>query len=84
MAVPLRKCIGCSKIHPKSKLLRFVADGNLLRQEGFGKGRGAYLCKDIKCIERVLKNKGIFSRVLKVAITMPSKETLVNWISTSK
>ena len=59
---PLRKCIGCGMMKNKSELIRIVRDKDrrlFLDESGKAQGRGAYLCRDISCIEAALKKKRI-------------------------
>ena len=58
--VPMRKCIGCMNSKPKRELLRIVRtpDGEL-KVDTTGKlnGRGAYLCKDTACFDKMVKGR---------------------------
>ncbi len=58
--VPMRKCIGCMNSKPKRELLRIVRtpEGEL-KVDATGKlnGRGAYLCKDIACFDKMVKGR---------------------------
>ena len=53
--IPLRMCTGCMEMKPKKELT------------GKKAGRGAYICKDIECLEKAFKAKRL-SRNLDVAI----------------
>lgn len=67
---PQRKCTGCDEMIGKKGLLRIVRDkeGNIfLDLTGKKNGRGAYICKDIKCFEAARKKKA-FERSLKCRI----------------
>ena len=51
--VPVRTCVGCREPRPQSQLVRLARcrDGvrhDLRKRLG---GRGAYLCRDLRCIE---------------------------------
>lgn len=61
MHVPERMCIACRKMAPKSELLKVVLSGDEALADATGKlqGRGAYFCKDIKCIETAQKKKAL-------------------------
>lgn len=68
--VPLRMCLGCREMKPKGELNRVVKspDGIIsLDTTGKAQGRGAYVCKEPKCLERALKTKAL-SRAFKTAI----------------
>ena len=53
---PTRTCLGCRQRRPKRDLVRLVrrADG-LVVVDASGPGRGAYVCAEPGCVERVLK-----------------------------
>ena len=56
----MRRCIGCYESKPKKELVRIVkqSDGNIVLDcTGKLNGRGAYLCNDIKCLDKVIKGK---------------------------
>jgi uncharacterized protein len=60
--VPLRKCIGCQEMKPKRELLRIVKSvDNVIHIDESGKmpGRGAYVCREMKCYQKALKGKRI-------------------------
>ena len=53
-----RRCIACKTRKPKNELLRIVSDLNnnpCIDEKQKINSRGLYICKDEKCIERVLK-----------------------------
>ena len=70
----LRMCVVCREMILKSELIRFVRqDGKVLLDEtGKMDGRGAYLCKKEKCIDKALKSN-VFSKSFKFNV---DKETL--------
>lgn len=58
--IPVRQCLGCNEHKPKNQLLRIVRDPeNNISLDFSGKksGRGAYICRDIKCLRRVRKSR---------------------------
>ena len=68
--IPLRLCTGCMEMKPKKELIRVVRsqDGEVsMDLTGKKSGRGAYICKDIECLEKAFKTKRL-SRNLDVAI----------------
>lgn len=68
--VPLRKCVGCQEMHDKRELLRVVLtpEGEvLLDPTGKQNGRGAYLCKNLECLQLARKKKAL-ERALKTSI----------------
>lgn len=59
---PLRKCVGCGEQKDKRELLRIVRtkEGQItIDLTGKLNGRGAYLCNDIHCLEKALKDKSL-------------------------
>ena len=68
--VPQRTCIGCKEVKPKKELLRIVkSSDNDISIDATGKknGRGAYICRNEKCLEMAVKNKRL-SREFEMAI----------------
>ena len=58
--IPERTCIGCNEKKDKSNLLRIVksSDGNInIDNTGKLNGSGAYICKNIDCLEKAMKSK---------------------------
>ena len=61
--VPLRKCGGCSESKPKNELTRIVKNKEqevFIDETGKANGRGAYVCKDIRCLDKAIKTKAIY------------------------
>lgn len=55
-----RTCMGCNKKKEKSELIRIVKNKEneiSIDQTGKKEGRGAYICKDIECLEKLQKSK---------------------------
>jgi len=68
--VPQRTCVGCGETRSKRELTRIVRmpDGTVdIDPTGKKPGRGAYLCKRVRCWEQALV-KGTINRALNVAI----------------
>lgn len=59
MHVPIRECISCGKKRPKHELLRIVKGKSGICFDATAKagGRGAYVCPDEACLERLVKQK---------------------------
>ena len=60
--IPMRRCVGCNEHKPKAELLRVVRDpegGVSLDFKGKKSGRGAYICRDVKCLRKARKNHRI-------------------------
>ena len=59
---PERQCLGCNEHKPKAELLRVVKspDGEIsLDFTGKKSGRGAYICKSLKCLKKARKSRRI-------------------------
>lgn len=81
--IPMRKCMGCNEEKSKRELLRIVrTPENEVKVDLTGKldGRGAYICKDIQCFERV-KKSGRLSKQLGLEISESVYEALAKEIS---
>lgn len=60
--IPMRQCLGCNEHKPKTGLLRVVRspEGEIsLDFTGKKSGRGAYLCRDVKCLRKARKSARI-------------------------
>ncbi len=60
--VPLRQCIGCGEMKSKKEMIRILRteSGEItLDATGRKNGRGAYLCPDMECFRKAVKNRGI-------------------------
>ncbi|SHE63340.1 RNase P modulator RnpM [Clostridium fallax] len=58
--IPLRMCNGCMEMKPKKELIRIVKspEGEVsLDLTGKKSGRGAYICRDLECLEKAFKAK---------------------------
>ena len=58
--IPQRTCIGCNTQKDKKELLRIVKDkdGNIfVDRTGKANGRGAYICENNECLEKIIKSK---------------------------
>ena len=68
--VPMRQCVGCGEMKGKKEMMRVLktAEGDIvLDVTGKKNGRGAYLCKNLSCLEKAEKKKAFF-RSFKEAI----------------
>ena len=69
--------MGCNEKRPKKELIRIVKqkDGNVeVDKTGKMEGRGAYICNNIECLDKVIKTKRL-ERTLDIQI---SEETYKN------
>ena len=60
--IPERQCLGCNAHKPKRELRRVVRtpEGEIvLDVTGKKSGRGAYICRDVKCLRRARKSRRI-------------------------
>ena len=60
--IPQRQCLGCNEHKPKKELLRVVRspEGEIsLDFTGKKSGRGAYICRDVRCLKKARKSKRI-------------------------
>lgn len=58
--IPLRTCMGCNEKKPKKELIRIVKnkDGVIsIDRTGKQEGRGAYICDNVACLDKVVKSK---------------------------
>ncbi len=58
--VPQRSCMGCNEKKDKKDLIRIVKNKEgIINIDKTGKleGRGAYICDNIECLEKVIKSK---------------------------
>ena len=80
--VPLRMCTGCKVHKPKKELIRVVKapDGEIsIDFHGKKSGRGAYVCNDISCLEKVIKTRQLeraFSCAIPAEIVEKLREEL--------
>ncbi len=68
--IPIRQCLGCSEHFEKKQLLRVVRspEGDVsLDFTGKKSGRGAYICKNKKCLIKARKSKRL-ERALECSI----------------
>ena len=57
---PERTCMGCNEQKAKKEFIRIVKNkDNEINIDRTGKmpGRGAYICDDIQCLEKLIKTK---------------------------
>ncbi|ONI43715.1 nucleic acid-binding protein [Candidatus Epulonipiscium fishelsonii] len=76
--IPTRKCTGCSEMKEKKELIRIVYNNKeQFRIDFIGKepGRGAYICKNIECLQKAQKIKGL-ERSFKTKISKDIYEEL--------
>ena len=73
---PLRQCVGCGEMKPKTELIRIVKtpDGKImLDRSGKANGRGAYICHNDECYKKAVKAKR-----LERAFSLANMSTMLN------
>ncbi len=76
--IPQRTCMGCNTEKNKTELIRIVKNKEeniFIDKTGKASGRGAYICNNIQCLEKVIKTKRL-ERVLGVKISEEIYENL--------
>ena len=76
--IPLRTCMGCNEKRPKKELIRIVKNKDgLISIDRTGKldGRGAYICDNIQCLEKVIKSKKL-EKIFDITISSEIYENL--------
>lgn len=76
--VPMRQCVGCGAMGNKKEMMRVLKtpeDQIVLDKTGKKNGRGAYLCKELECLQKACRNKGL-ERSFKMSIPREVYETL--------
>ena len=76
--IPMRMCVACRTMRPKKELVRVVRtpEGETkVDSTGRANGRGAYLCRDISCLEKAVRSKAL-DRALDVRIDSGILESL--------
>ncbi len=71
--LPQRTCLGCQEKKPKREMIRIIRtpQGTVeIDPTGKKSGRGAYVCPNLECLERLRKGKRL-ERVLEV-LPLPS------------
>ena len=68
---PLRTCMGCNSKKSKRELIRIVKNNKneiIVDKTGKQEGRGAYICNNIECLEKIKKSKRL-EKVLNIKIS---------------
>ena len=68
---PLRTCMACNEQKEKKELLRIVkSKDGIIEPDLTGKknGRGAYICKNEECLDKIIKSKRL-SRIFETEIS---------------
>lgn len=81
--IPIRKCVACNESKPKKELLRIVNNkelGVLVDTTGKVNGRGAYICKDLSCFDKLKKTRRL-NNALGTEITEEIYEEIKRYVS---
>src|SRR5881275_3467311 len=79
---PLRTCVGCRQVKPRSALHRFaLVDGTIVADPGRVVGRSAYLCHEGACWDLAQKRRAL-DRALGSPVTAHDWERLRQGIMT--
>lgn len=76
--IPLRKCVACGQNKTKKELIRIVNNkeqGVIVDLTGKKNGRGAYICRNIECLNLAIKNKKL-SRALETEVPVDIQDEL--------
>ena len=83
--IPQRMCLGCQTKKDKRDLVRIVRtpDGDIIIDPtGKKAGRGAYICNDLECLNKVMKSKRL-EKNLETSISPEVYEELKEQFSTN-
>lgn len=75
---PQRTCMGCNEKKDKNQLIRIVKNKDneiSIDRTGKKEGRGAYICDNVKCLEKLMKSKRL-EKVFEIEITQEIYESL--------
>ena len=75
---PQRTCMGCNEKKDKNQLIRIVKNKEneiTIDKTGKKEGRGAYICDNIKCLEKFEKSKRL-EKIFEMKISEEIYESL--------
>lgn len=75
---PQRTCMGCNEKKDKKDLIRIVKNKNneiTIDRTKKAQGRGAYICDNIQCLEKIIKTKRL-EKILDMKISEEIYENL--------
>ena len=76
--IPQRHCIGCGEMKSKREMIRVIKTNEeqiFIDATGKKNGRGAYICPNLSCLNKTIKNKGL-ERSFKMSIPSEVYEQL--------
>ena len=75
---PQRTCMGCNQKKDKKELIRIVKNKNneiSVDRTGKKEGRGAYICDDVNCLDKLIKSKRL-ERIFEMSISQEIYDSL--------
>ena len=81
--IPQRTCIGCNEKRDKNVLIRIVKNNRgeiFIDKTGRQDGRGVYICENIECMKKAIKDKKI-EKSFKISISEEIYENLKKMIN---
>jgi predicted RNA-binding protein YlxR (DUF448 family) len=80
--VPMRSCLGCEGKKDRGELLRIGIIDEKLVMDANGKlpGRGAYVCRQNRCITSLIRKKGKLSNALRLSMPHVEEEDFLRGI----
>lgn len=79
---PQRTCIACRQKRDKRRLTRIVRtpDGQVVVDPtGKQNGRGAYVCDQLACWDRILNQPGLLNQALKMQVSQVERAALAGY-----
>ncbi len=76
--IPQRTCMGCNQKKDKKQLIRIVKNKEneiSIDRTGKKEGRGAYICDDTKCLEKLIKSNRL-EKIFEMKISQEIYESL--------
>lgn len=77
---PQRSCIVCRQKYDKRQLTRIVRtpdEGVVVDPTGKRNGRGAYLCDQVACWDKILQKESLLNQALKTKVSPLELEALM-------
>lgn len=84
--IPMRMCVGCREMKPKTELQRIVKPQEKdahIDFTGKAAGRGAYVCKSPACLKRAQTSRAL-ERALSCAVSSEILQALVEQLEANE
>ncbi len=78
--IPQRMCIGCGEMKSKKEMIRVIRtkEGEMsIDFTGRANGRGAYICNNVECLKKAVKNHGL-DRAFKTSVSKEIYDELIS------